>query len=328
MTSLYDLMIAVEMIVEVPIPNNPNRWIYGTEFKQLLDALRVFRNYYDERKASWGIPQSLITELDGYIAKFPTVYYHYTIKAKDQNNMVDALNVIGKLVPYGPPQINICYVKRVKVHWLNPDGSIKQTFDYSGNQRPKIPHWIDGVDYPDGNGKVETVWRTNFAQSVRSDTRTLLKWSKKYRDRITGSCTTPPINTDYSIFNFFRMPSEDISIECYMMDCGTGTNYNYIPVPVDVTDVSPPPPLTASIEGTIKGYFYNRLPTDQPLEGVTISVATLSQLTDAKGYYKITQIPVGYHTWKAEKTGWEPIKVSEEYRSGDVKNRDAVMVPK
>lgn len=327
MTSYFDLLIAVEMITEVPRPENPNRWIYGTEFQQLLNALRVFRNYYDERKGSWGIPQALITELDGYIAKFPAPYYHYTIKAKDQNNMVDALNVIGKLVPYGPPVITQCYVKRVKVHWLNPDGSIKQTFDYSGNQKPQIPHWIDGVDYPDGNAKVETVWRTNFTQSVRSDTRTLLKWSKKYQDRITGSCTTPPLNTDYSIFNLFRMPPEHISIECYMMDCETGTNYNYIPVPVDVTDVSPPPPLTASIEGTIKGYFPNRLPTDQPLEGVTISVGTLSQLTDSNGYYKITGIPVGYHTWKAEKTGWRTIKVSEEYRSGDVKNRDAVMVP-
>jgi len=327
MTSYFDLLIAVAMILEEPEPANVQKWIYGTHFKQLLDAIKVFRNYYAERKAQWGIPQSLMDELDALIIQFPILTYHYTIKAADQNVMVDALYAIGRLVQYGKPVAKVCYVKGMKIHWLNPDGSVKQTFDYYANQKPKVPHWIDGVDYPDGNVKVETVWWTNFAQSVRSDIRAKLLWSVKYQDRINGSCVTPTPSTDFSLFNLFRMPSENISLECYMMDCDTGGNYSFIPIPIEVTDVSPPSPLMASIEGTIKGWRPNRIPPEQPLEGVKISVSTLSQLTDKNGYYKVSNIPVGYHTWVAEKTGWRTIKVGEEYRSGDVKHRDAVMVP-
>jgi len=330
MTSYFDLLIATAMILEEPEPANVERWIYGTHFKQLLDAIKVFRNYYAERKAQWSIPQSLLDELDALIIQFPTLTYHYTIKAADQNVMVDALYAIGRLVQYGKPVIKVCYVKRMKIHWLNPDGSVKQTFDYYANQKPKVPHWIDGVDYPDGNVKVETVWWTNFVQSVRSDIRAKLLWSMTYQDRINGQCVTPTPNTDFSIFNFFRMPSENISLECYLMDCDSGGNYNFIPIPIEVTDVSPPPPMTASIEGTIKGWnpaMFPLPPNEGPLKDVKISVGALSTLTNASGYYKITGIPVGYHTWAAFKVGWREIKVGEEYRSGEAKHRDAVIVP-
>jgi len=331
MTSLLDLSIAVQMIVEVPTPVDVNHWIYGSEFQQLLTAIRVFREYYWERKGSWAIPQSLITELDGYIAQFPTPYFHYTIKAKDQNNFVDALNVIGKLTEYWPPAPPpppvVGYLKYMVVHWLNPDGSIKQTFDYYANVRPKIPHWIDGVDYAEGNVKMDATWQAYSNRSIRLDTRLYRKWSKQTDSRVEGSCVSTPLVQEYHITHTLRMPSEDVSVNCWMMDCSTGTEYAYLPVPIDVTDISPPPPLTASIMGIIKGYFPNRSPTDQPLQGVKISVSTLSQLTDENGCYNVSNIPVGYHTWVAEKTGWRTIKVGEEYRSGDVKHRDAVMVP-
>jgi len=327
MTTVLDLTITVASIIEVPEPTNLNKWIYGFHFKQLLDAIKVFRAYFFERKASYGIPQSLFDELDGYITKFPSPYFHYTVKSSDQNNMVDAIVVLGQMTQYSPPPVGIGYLKKIYVHWLNPNGSIKQTFDYYAGQLPKIAHWVDGVDYPDGNIRVEQVWHADTNKSIRSDTRIYLKWSKVLQDWVIGTCSDTPIHQDYSFFSYVRMASEDITLTCRLVNCADETEFAAIPIPIAVSDVAPPPPLTASISGTIKGYFPNRSPTDQPLAGVTISVSTLSTLTDASGNYNITGIPVGYHTWKASKTGWRDIKVSEEYRSGDVKHRDATMVP-
>lgn len=326
MTTVLDLTLAVAFIVEVL----PTKWIFGAEFKQVLDAIKVFRNYYAERKDAWGIPQSLLNELDGYIAKFPTPYYHYTDKASDTNNRVDALMVLGKMSEYHPPVVNVGYQKRVYVHTLNPNGSIKQTFDYYANQKPTAPHWVDGVDYPDGNVKIELVWHAMANRSIRSDTRIFLKWSKVYQDWILGSCMSTPLVQDYSLYSYLRMPSEDISLWCRIKDCATEFEYNSLPVPITVSDVAPPPPLTASIDGTITGWnpkIFPLPPNEGPLKDVKVSVALLSQLTDAKGYYKISNIPVGFHILAMEKAGWRIIKAGEEYRSGDVKHMDAVMVP-
>jgi len=322
MTTVLDLSMAVALITEVSGRN----YIYGFEFKQILDAIKVFRNYYAERKDSWGIPQDLLTELDGYIANFPTLSYHYMDRASDQNNVVECVRLLGLMSAYHAPVWVAGYLKKVYVHWLNPDGSIKQTWDYYANQKPKVPHWIAGTDYADGNVRLQMVWSALGNTSIRFDTRTYLQWSKLFQNWIQGSCISTPIVQDYSLYQHLKMPSEHVSQHCKIMDCGSGVEYTALAVSIEVTDVTPPDPLTASAEGYVKGYV-PYAPWSEPIVGATVTIGTFKGTTDSNGYVKIIGIPVGYYVMMIEKPAGQPVhnptayafvKMGTEFRSGDI----------
>jgi hypothetical protein len=321
MTSLIDLNIAVATIIEITGATRPTKWIYGADFKQLLDAIKVFRAYYWERKDSYGIPQSLFDELDGYIANFPAPYYHYTDKAGDQNNMVDALMVIGKMSAYGPPPPPAGELVKILVHWLNPDGSIKQTFDYWANQKAKIPHWIQGTDYVDGNVKIEMVWSALSNKSIRFDKATYLHWVQQWLGWENGSCISTPLIQNYSLYRYLKMPTVNTSQYCRIMDCDKEIEYVNYGVLIEVSDVSPPPVLTGTFKGQTWGVV--RATGLQPsktskLSGVKVSVANLSTTSDADGYFQISNIPVGFHIISYEKSGYRTVKEAWEIKAGCV----------
>jgi len=95
-TTVNDVDMAVMMISLV----NPHIAGFGTEFMAITDAIKKFRDYFYENMALFQIPSSKITELDSYIALFKVYKYHDRVAAKEYNNMVEALNVVGQLVAY------------------------------------------------------------------------------------------------------------------------------------------------------------------------------------------------------------------------------------
>jgi len=321
MTDLTDLQTGVANILEITSTVRSNMWIYGTDFKQLLDAIKIFRAYYWERKSSYGIPQSLFDELDGYIAKFPTPYYHYTDKATDQNNMVDALMALGKMSAYGPPPPPAGGLVKILVHWLNPDGSIKQTFDYWANQRAKIPSWKSETDYPDGNVRIEMVWSALSNKSIRFDKATYLHWIQQWLGWEKGSCISTPLIQNYSLYRYLKMPTVNTSQYCRIMDCDKEVEYVNYGVLIEVSDVSPPPSLTGTFKGQTWGVTRatGLMPSKtSTLSGVKVSVAYLSTVSDADGYFQISNIPVGYHIVLYEKAGYTTVKEGWEIKDGTV----------
>jgi hypothetical protein len=55
--------------------------------------------------------------------------------------------------------------------------------------------------------------------------------------------------------------------------------------------------------GAIKGNVYDK-ETKEPIEGVVVSFQTYSDYTDLEGYYEITEIPAGTHTFTFTKGGY------------------------
>jgi len=55
--------------------------------------------------------------------------------------------------------------------------------------------------------------------------------------------------------------------------------------------------------GGIKGHVYHK-ETKEPIEGVVVSFQLYSDQTDPEGYYEITEIPVGTHTFTFTKGGY------------------------
>lgn len=98
MTTIHDVDFAVEMIsvVESKAPV----WTY--EFMELVKAVTEFRNFFRSVQTKYDLPADLLDELDGYISLLPSeekpLKYMDVVRAKDQNNLVEALRIIGDLV--------------------------------------------------------------------------------------------------------------------------------------------------------------------------------------------------------------------------------------
>jgi len=74
--------------------------VFTTEFKSLVAAIKKIRDYFSNKRVEYGIPLSKIEELDSYISLLPEPKYMDPVKARDQNNLVECLKIIGDLVTY------------------------------------------------------------------------------------------------------------------------------------------------------------------------------------------------------------------------------------
>lgn len=106
---------------------------YTYEFMQLVNAVIKFRDYYYAKKGDYGIPQAKLTELDGYIAEIFEPKFGDLVKSKQTNSLVEAIRVIGELVPYVEVDLysrgyymsptlksyNITYYSGFKNNWWN-----------------------------------------------------------------------------------------------------------------------------------------------------------------------------------------------------------------
>lgn len=101
----FELSIFTDMITTV----ESTKAVYGFEFHQITTAITKFRDWFTEKKDDYGIPQSLLDELNGYIAQFPTIMFGDHVLDTWTNNMIEALRVVGDLVQY----ISILLYRRV-----------------------------------------------------------------------------------------------------------------------------------------------------------------------------------------------------------------------
>jgi len=100
MTTFWDVSFAVDMITKV----ESKAPVWASEFMDLVKAITTFRDYFNEIRYKYGIPSNLLDELNYYISLLPSedkpLKYLDVVRAEDQNNLVEALRVIGQIIPY------------------------------------------------------------------------------------------------------------------------------------------------------------------------------------------------------------------------------------
>jgi len=143
LTEFSEVSAYVNMLTFV----NSQAPIYTFEFQQLVDAIRKFRDFFDTVKTKYGIPQSKIDELDSYLALLPSpekpLKYMDVIRAKDQNNLVEALRVVGELVPYIEVLLyqGVYYISpTVKTYYVSYYSGYKDNWYYGDTISYFAPH--------------------------------------------------------------------------------------------------------------------------------------------------------------------------------------------
>lgn len=122
--------------------------VYGYEYHQITSAIIKFRDWFTENKTEYGIPQSKLDELNGYISEFPTIKFGDGVMASWTNSMVEALRVIGDLVQY----VSILFYRRA--WYISPLLERYYTSYLSG-------HWNEFWNYPAVALFSSVAWRFN-----------------------------------------------------------------------------------------------------------------------------------------------------------------------
>lgn len=109
-TTIWDVDMTVNMMLSVAAHIAG----YSTEWTALCTTIRKFRDYFYDNAAAFDIPLDKIAQLDGYIALFPILKFGVKALARDHNNLVDALYLVGELSNYA----NILYYRNDGIHAL------------------------------------------------------------------------------------------------------------------------------------------------------------------------------------------------------------------
>ena len=78
-----------------------------------------------------------------------------------------------------------------------------------------------------------------------------------------------------------------------------------------VFEYVPPPPLTATITGTVKDSV-----SGQPILGAIITCDGYADVTEIDGSYVLTNIPAALYTLKVTKTGYQPVSIAVDASAG------------
>lgn len=140
----FELSIFTDMITAV----ESGKAVYGFEFHQITTAITKFRDWFTEKKDDYGIPQSLLDELNGYIAQFPTIMWGDHVLDTWTNNMIEALRVVGELVQY----ISILFYRRA--YYISPLLYRYYTSFLAG-------HWLEFWNNPVTAMFSDVAWRLN-----------------------------------------------------------------------------------------------------------------------------------------------------------------------